>query len=152
MLSPALQQINLNILVYALLSLTLVRMLPVAISMIGTKLKPASVLYIGWFGPRGIGSILYVFLILGVDQVAENDLIFSVVMTTIFLSVILHGVSASPLSKRYSAYLTRLKDQGIAAEETISVPEMRERVWKVAEHPITSELGKPKGNINVSKH
>jgi NhaP-type Na+/H+ or K+/H+ antiporter len=139
LLTPALQQINLTILVYAVLSLTLVRMLPVLISMIGTKLKPVSVLYIGWFGPRGIGSILYVFLILGVDQVAENDLIFTVVMTTIFLSVMLHGISASPLSKRYSAYLTRLKDQGIAAEETISVPEMRERALKVVEHSLISE-------------
>lgn len=139
MLSPALQQINLAVLVYALLSLTLVRMLPVAISMIGAKLKPASVLYMGWFGPRGIGSILYVFLILGVDQVAENDLIFTVVMTTIFLSVMLHGISAASLSKRYGAYITALKKQGLAAVETTSVPEMRERAKKSEDHAVTAE-------------
>ena len=66
MLNPALQQLNFTILIYALLTLTVVRMLSVAISLIGTKLRFESVLYLVWFGPVGIGSILYVYTILGV--------------------------------------------------------------------------------------
>jgi NhaP-type Na+/H+ or K+/H+ antiporter len=64
MLAPALKHIDLTVVLYALLSLTAVRMIPVAISLLDARLKPVTVLFLGWFGPRGIASILYVLTVL----------------------------------------------------------------------------------------
>jgi len=85
--------------VYALLSLTVIRMIPVALSLIGTKTSWFSVGFIGWFGPRGIASVLYMLLM--VIELGKEDYLpmISVVVLTVFLSIFLHGVSAVPLSK-----------------------------------------------------
>ena len=56
---PAFSHININIIIYSILSLTIIRMLPVMISLIGKKLKFSTVLFLGWFGPRGLASILF---------------------------------------------------------------------------------------------
>jgi NhaP-type Na+/H+ or K+/H+ antiporter len=68
MLIPALERINLTIVFYGVLSLTLVRMLPMAISLIGAKLRPMTVLFLGWSGPRSIASILYVLTVLETEN------------------------------------------------------------------------------------
>jgi NhaP-type Na+/H+ or K+/H+ antiporter len=126
-LVPALDHINLSILGYALLSLTVVRMLPVGISMIGVKLRPESVLFLGWFGPRGIASLLYIFTILGAEELVGKDTVFNVVMVTIFVSILLHGMSAAPLTKWYSERIARLKNESLAQADTTIVPEMPTR-------------------------
>jgi NhaP-type Na+/H+ or K+/H+ antiporter len=64
MLPSTVETVNPVILLYAVLSLTLVRILSVGISMIGAKIRPITNLFLGWFGPRGIASILYVFIVL----------------------------------------------------------------------------------------
>ena len=93
-----------KVLLYALLSLTLLRMIPVAISLIGTKLDFITVLFIGWFGPRGIASILYVLIVVSeVISIKTHETIYSVVTVTILLSIFLHGISAGPLVRLYSA-------------------------------------------------
>jgi sodium/hydrogen antiporter len=80
----------------------LIRMLPAAVSLIGTRLSGLSVLFIGWFGPRGLAS-----LVLGLIVVAEapllagRDLIEQVVALTVLLSVLLHGVTAVPFTAAY---------------------------------------------------
>lgn len=86
-------------LVYALLSLTAIRMIPVAISLLGTGLDRKTMLFIGWFGPRGIASILY--LLIAVMQLNQlgNTRVFSVISLTVVLSIFLHGMSAVPLSR-----------------------------------------------------
>jgi NhaP-type Na+/H+ or K+/H+ antiporter len=127
MLYPALQQINSTILLYALLSLTLVRMLPVAISLIGTNLRLESILYLGWFGPVGIASILYVYTILDAEKITGQDTIFNVVMITIFFSVLAHGISAVPLTNWYAKRIARLEKDGLAQAERTHVPEMPTR-------------------------
>jgi len=71
MLAPTLKHITPPMIIYALLSLTIVRMLPVAISMIGTKLQPITVLFMGWFGPRGIASILYILVVLETEEIGR---------------------------------------------------------------------------------
>jgi sodium/hydrogen antiporter len=97
------QPFSWRIVVYALLSLTVIRMLPVAASLIGTRLSRVSVLFAGWFGPRGLASI-----VLGLIVVAEaplltgRDEIASLVALTVLLSVLLHGVTAAPLSAAYA--------------------------------------------------
>jgi sodium/hydrogen antiporter len=105
---------------YALLSLTLIRMLPVAASLVGTRLRGVSMLFVGWFGPRGLASI-----VLGLIVVAEAPLLAGreqielVVALTVLLSVLMHGVTAAPLSASYAR-----KVEGMAAD----VPEKGEAV------------------------
>ena len=100
---PLLFNITWQIILYAILSLTVIRMLPVAISLIGTKLGKDSVLFIGWFGPRGLASIVLALLALDELKVFPGDTTFiTVVFVTVLLSVFAHGLSASPLSNLYS--------------------------------------------------
>ncbi len=88
-------------LVYALASLTALRMVPVAISLIGAKLDWRSVAFIGWFGPRGIASVLYVLMAIEMIGLAGYEQVISVIVLTVAISVYAHGVSAAPLSERY---------------------------------------------------
>ena len=83
--------------IYALLSLTLVRMLPVAIALIGTRLSAASVVFMGWFGPRGLASIVLGLVYLGEEThlPGESTIRFAV-MATVVLSIFAHGLSAMP--------------------------------------------------------
>ena len=99
-LPEALHHISGPIILYACLSLTLVRMLPVAISMLGMKLGLATTAFLGWFGPRGLASLLFGLLILEDLQVDQAEFIQTVVATTVLLSIILHGITAAPFSKR----------------------------------------------------
>ena len=88
--------------VYAVLSLTVVRMLPVSLALLGTGLNGRSVLFMGWFGPRGLASI--VFALLAIEQLGESALVeqaVAAVSLTVVLSVLLHGVTAGPLGRRY---------------------------------------------------
>lgn len=86
---------------YAILSLTVARMLPVAISLIGSGLDRNTVLFVGWFGPRGLASL--VFALLALEELGESDagLAVTVIAATVFLSVVAHGASAAPLAIRY---------------------------------------------------
>jgi NhaP-type Na+/H+ or K+/H+ antiporter len=91
--------------VYALVSLTVVRMLAVAISLLGKKMHWSTLLFIGWFGPRGLASV--VFLILALESLGEagvdTSLLFATAGWTILLSVILHGLSAGPVAAWYGS-------------------------------------------------
>jgi sodium/hydrogen antiporter len=83
--------------VYAVLSLTIVRMLPVAIALIGTRLSPPSILFMGWFGPRGLASIVLGLVYLEQElHLFSESTIRAVVMVTVALSVFVHGLSAMP--------------------------------------------------------
>ena len=94
---------DLPVLLYALLSLTLFRMLPVALSLTGLKLSLSTKLFIGWFGPRGIASILYVMIVAHkIVDIHGHEKLYAVITLTILLSIILHGLSARPLVKLYT--------------------------------------------------
>jgi NhaP-type Na+/H+ or K+/H+ antiporter len=88
---------------FAILSLTVFRMVPVALALLGTGYRGGTVLFMGWFGPRGLASI--VFLIIGLEALSETGLdagpLSAAVAWTVLLSVMLHGLSAGPLAKRY---------------------------------------------------
>jgi sodium/hydrogen antiporter len=107
-----LESLSWQVALYALLSLTVIRMLPVALSLMGTHLRGISLLFAGWFGPRGLASI-----VLGLIVVAEAPLlagreeIEAVVASTVLLSVLLHGVTAAPLSAVYARWI-----EGMAAD------------------------------------
>jgi len=87
-----------EMLVYALLSLTLIRILPVYLSLSGTGESTASKLFLGWFGPRGLASIVFAIIVLN-KGVPEGKFIAMVVVLTVFFSLVAHGISANPLAK-----------------------------------------------------
>lgn len=92
-------------LVYALLSLTLIRMLPVALCLIGSGTDRVTVGFIGWFGPRGIASILYLLIFLAEVGGKGSERMLAVIVLTVLLSVLLHGLSAVPMSAAYGRYV-----------------------------------------------
>jgi NhaP-type Na+/H+ or K+/H+ antiporter len=90
-------QFDLPLLLYAFLSLTVVRMLPVAIALIGTRLDRDTVLFMGWFGPRGLASIaLGMAYLQDAPGLPRNDTIRLAVMLTVLVSIFVHGLSAGP--------------------------------------------------------
>ncbi|MCU7930239.1 MAG: sodium:proton antiporter [Candidatus Thiodiazotropha sp. (ex Codakia rugifera)] len=99
-------RMSLDSVVYALLSLTLVRMLPVFISLTGKRLRWETSLFLGWFGPRGLASILFLLLVLDHAHLTQASLVFDTVILTVAMSVGLHGLSALP---GVNAYATALK-------------------------------------------
>jgi NhaP-type Na+/H+ or K+/H+ antiporter len=91
---------NWTIALYAVLSLTVVRMVPVALASAGSGLDRNAVLFIGWFGPRGLASLL--FALLALEQLGQTaDQAVAVIAVTVILSVIAHGVTAAPLAARF---------------------------------------------------
>jgi sodium/hydrogen antiporter len=102
LLEPALHDVTWEVAAYAVLSLTFVRMLPVAISLLGTGARRPTVGFLGWFGPRGLASIVFAILVLEEGGLPHDHLILVTVMITIGLSVLAHGISAAPLSRRYA--------------------------------------------------
>ena len=86
-----------EMLVYAVLSLTVIRMLPIFVSLAGTGQSTESKLFLGWFGPRGLASLVFGIIVLE-KGVAESKFIATVVAVTVILSLVAHGVSANPLA------------------------------------------------------
>jgi len=98
-----------NLVLYAALSLTVVRMLPVAVALIGTRLSRATVLFMGWFGPRGLASIvLGVMFLEQYTRLPGESTIRLAVMVTALLSIFLHGLSALPGIDLYAHSVARL--------------------------------------------
>ena len=109
MLVPGLREAAGRDVLFALLALTVVRMVPVAVSLLGAGLDRVTVAFVGWFGPRGLASV--VFGLIAVDALApeQSKVVLGAVTVTVALSVVLHGVSASPLAARYGAYASRIE-------------------------------------------
>jgi NhaP-type Na+/H+ or K+/H+ antiporter len=90
-------------LIYAVASLTVLRMVPVAISLLGAKLDWQTVAFIGWFGPRGIASVLYLLMAISAIGIAGHEQMMSIIVLTVVISVYAHGISATPLSRLYGS-------------------------------------------------
>ncbi len=101
MLPQVLTQIDAVVLLYALASLTVVRMLPIVLSLLGTATRWRDRLFLAWFGPRGLASILFVLLVGESSGIPQYELLTTVVFTTVALSVLLHGLTAGPLASLY---------------------------------------------------
>ncbi|MDH4140749.1 MAG: cation:proton antiporter, partial [Coriobacteriia bacterium] len=102
---------------YALASLTMVRMLPVAISLLGTHSKAPTVGFLGWFGPRGLASIVFALSMLGRGLSSEESL-FATVVLTVALSIVAHGVTAAPLAAAYGRWYRPLSETDVAESAT----------------------------------
>jgi sodium/hydrogen antiporter len=81
-------------LLYSVLSLTVIRMLPVYLCLVGTGINPAERLFMGWFGPRGLASIVFAIIVVNA-RLPGNDTMMAVIGITVLLSVVAHGVTAN---------------------------------------------------------
>lgn len=127
LVGPALGALDWRILLYAVLSLTVARMLPVALAMLGTGMRPVTVAFIGWFGPRGLASIVFVLVIVEETELAQRPLIVTAVTCTVALSVFAHGVSAWGGSSRYADWYAAHATDETAMPESAPAPEHRTR-------------------------
>ena len=97
-------QIGVTEVAYAILSLTIVRMVPVAIAMLGSQARAPTVLFLGWFGPRGLASIVFGVVVVEAAGLPHTSELMVALTVTIALSVLAHGASAAPLARRYAAW------------------------------------------------
>jgi sodium/hydrogen antiporter len=104
LLGPALTELTWQLAAYALLSLTVVRMVPVVISMWGSHARLPTLGFVGWFGPRGLASIVFAVIVVEESSLPHETLIAQVIYLTVGLSVLAHGVTAAPLADRYARW------------------------------------------------
>jgi NhaP-type Na+/H+ or K+/H+ antiporter len=115
LLPDVLDHITVAVVACALLTLTVGRMLPVWISLIGTSTKAPTRIFIGWFGPRGLASVVFGLLLLEETEVtselgAVGDELFGVIALTVTASVLLHGASAAPGARAYGRWAAKQDD------------------------------------------
>ncbi|HXY93548.1 MAG TPA: cation:proton antiporter [Acidimicrobiia bacterium] len=103
-LGPLISGIGLVEAAYAVLSLTLVRMVPVAIAMLGSHARSPTVLFLGWFGPRGLASIVFGVVVVEASGLPHTSELVVSLTVTIALSVFAHGLTAAPLARRYAVW------------------------------------------------
>jgi len=118
-----------TIVLYAILSLTIIRMLPVAISLVGTKLRRSSVLFVGWFGPRGLASIVLVLVALEEPALAPlAPQIATIVLVTVILSVFAHGISARPGASLYARKVAAMDSDAPELRDVSQLPARKRRM------------------------
>jgi len=127
LLQPRFGEFTWEMLLYALLSLTLVRMLPVAISMIGTDLRPPTLLYMGWFGPRGLASLIFAAIVIEEVDIPATDLMVNIVVLTVALSILLHGITAYSGSNAYADWYEQQEDDHDEMHESKDVESIQQR-------------------------
>ena len=111
------------IIVYAVLSLTLIRILPVAVSLIKTGLKPNSILFMGWFGPRGLASIVLLLITLNeAPDLPGLQTIAVAVTITVLISVFAHGISANPAISWYAKKIALLPSDAPELKGVVESP------------------------------
>ena len=135
LLGPAIRDHTWQVAVYAVLSLTLVRMVPVALAMIGTGARRPTVAFLGWFGPRGAASIVFALLLLEEGGLPNDELILTTVFFTVGLSVLAHGATAAPLAARYSDWLDA---RSAPAESTVESGGETDVRWRLEHDAPTS--------------
>ena len=104
LLGPALGELSWELALYAVLSLTVVRMLPVVIAMLGSRARAPTLGFLGWFGPRGLASIVFAVIVIEESNLPHEHLIVLAIYLTVGLSVFAHGLSAAPLAGRYARW------------------------------------------------
>ena len=129
LLGPTLNHVSWQIALYAGLSLTVVRMLPVAIAMLGSAAKWQTVGFLGWFGPRGLASIVFAVITVQQAHLAGVDTILRATYLTIGLSVFVHGITAVPLARRYARWYEAHPQHRRPPMESVHAPHHRAR-WR----------------------
>jgi sodium/hydrogen antiporter len=122
-LVPAMKILTGSMVLYAIFSLTIVRMVPVAVALVGARLGRPTVLLVAWFGPRGLASVVFALLALEELGSATAERAVAVIAITVLLSVVVHGATAEPLAARYAKQLARRGGGGPGAP----MPDMPDR-------------------------
>lgn len=117
LLGPALDLVTPSTVLYALSSLTVVRMLPVAIALLGTGARAPTIGFLGWFGPRGLASIVLAVLLEHSSDLPHQEEILTTTFLTIALSVLAHGLTAAPLAARYASWSRSRQVRGVPSIE-----------------------------------
>lgn len=119
LLPAAFDSIDARELTYAVASLTVVRLLAVALSMLGSRTRATTWWFVGWFGPRGLASIIYLLLLHEHGLTRLHGVLFDVVIATVALSMVAHGLTAAPFAR---AYGQRMQRRGHAQAPTEHAP------------------------------
>ena len=109
-LVPAVENADAHCYLYAALSLTAIRMIPTVLSLIGLKLKPSTIVFLSWFGPRGLASLLFALLVMGEFNLPHGQKILTISVLTVVFSMIAHGVTAVPGARLYAALIDKHQD------------------------------------------
>jgi NhaP-type Na+/H+ or K+/H+ antiporter len=107
LLEPALRHLSWELALYAALSLTVARMIPVAVAMAGSHARVPTIGFLGWFGPRGLASIVFAVIVIDQSSLPNEALIVQAIYLTVGLSVFAHGLTAAPLAQRYARWFER---------------------------------------------
>jgi len=126
-LGPSVPSMTWTMVAYAVVALTVVRMVPVAIALIGTGLRVPTVLYIGWFGPRGLASLVFAGTAVVESDAAAAPFVLAVVSVSVAMSVVAHGASAVPLSRIYATWFKRMDLEDPSMPEAEGVDHMPSR-------------------------
>jgi len=106
-LVPAMESLTWPMVLYAILSLTVVRMVPVLVALVGARLDWATSVLVAWFGPRGLASVVFALLALEELGDAAAKAAVAVITFTVVLSIVAHGATAEPLATRYASRVAR---------------------------------------------
>jgi NhaP-type Na+/H+ or K+/H+ antiporter len=126
-LGPLLDEVTWQIVLYAVLSLTVVRMLPVALAMLGTRARRPTLAFLGWFGPRGLASIVFAVILLDDTKLPHLHTLLLATTVTIALSVYAHGLTARPLTERYTRWWNSHPRDALPPMESVPAAEHRLR-------------------------
>jgi sodium/hydrogen antiporter len=126
-LGPALDELSWEVIIYAVLSLTVVRMLPVALALLGTGAGRPTLGFVGWFGPRGLATIVFAVILIDESSLPHERTLLLAVVATIGISVFAHGLSSRPLTNRYVRWYASHPNEDLPPME--SVPAARHR-WR----------------------
>ena len=127
LLGTALKHVSWQAALYAVLSLTIVRMLPVAIAMFGSGARRQTVGFLGWFGPRGLASIVFAVITIQEAHLAGSNTILLATYLTVGLSVAAHGLTAAPLARRYARWYEQHPPHRRPPMESVPAPHHRPR-------------------------
>ncbi len=143
MLVPVLDDLSGAVVLYALLSLTLVRMISVALAMLGSGARRPTVAFLGWFGPRGLASIVFAVILVEEADLANESVLLNTIFLTIGLSVLLHGLTAAPLAARYAAWFAAHPRDAEPTFERAPAPEHPLHRWAVAQPAARTRVEDP---------
>jgi NhaP-type Na+/H+ or K+/H+ antiporter len=129
-LGPALDDLSWEVVVYAVLSLTVVRMVPVALSLLGTGAKRPTLAFVGWFGPRGLATIVFAVILIDESSLPHEQTMLLAVVATIAISVYAHGLSSRPLTDRYVRWYASDKREELPPMESVPAAEHRWRTTR----------------------
>ena len=123
--------------VFVILALTVARMVPVAIALLGERFNRVTVAFMGWFGPRGLASVVFAVIAYDSLEGAESKTVLAAITLTVLVSVVAHGFSAAPLSRRYGDYVAALADD---RQELKAVPTLASRPQTTRRHAASTAV------------